>query len=339
MNPSALLELRNLGIGYRMGAHRDRVVAKNLDLGLHAGSFVCLLGPNGAGKSTLIRTLTGLQPPLEGEVLLEGTPIGSFKPKALAQRMSLVLTQRVPVGNMPVWSMVAMGRHPHTGWSGRLGHDDETAIEDAIASVGLEPLAFRPVSELSDGERQKAMIARALAQDPKIMILDEATAFLDLPRRVELMDLLRNLARQKHRVILLSSHDLELSLRSADRLWLLSPSGQLRDGVPEDLVLDGGFAETFQSCGLSFDPQRGAFHLDRPCQGQVSLEGEGVASHWTRRALERAGFQIGEQGGSSLHIRLLTSEGEGLNWEIAGSPSCSGNSVEELLNTLEAVHE
>ncbi|WP_005036901.1 ABC transporter ATP-binding protein [Holophaga foetida] len=339
MKSSALLELRKLSIGYRMGAHRDRVVASDLNLGLHAGSFVCLLGPNGAGKSTLIRTLTGLQPPLEGEVLLDGTPMASFKPRDLAQRMSLVLTQRVPVGNMPVWSMVAMGRHPYTGWSGRLGTEDVSAVEESIVSVGLEALAFRPVCELSDGERQKAMIARALAQDPKIMILDEATAFLDLPRRVELMDLLRNLARQKQRIILLSSHDLELSLRSADRLWLLSPSGQLRDGVPEDLVLDGGFAETFQSCGLSFDPQRGAFHLDRPSRGQVSLEGEGVANQWTRRALERAGFEISEQGGAALHIRLLTAEGEGLNWEIAGSRSCSGDGVEELLNTLEAVHE
>lgn len=338
MRPEPLMGTCGLAVGYRMGRHRERIVAHDLDLALHPGSFVCLLGPNGVGKSTLIRTLTGILPPLKGEIRLEGAPLKTFSPRRLAQRLGLVLTQRVSVGTMPVWSLVAIGRHPHTGWSGRLTRKDEVAIEEAIVSVGLSDLAYRPVCELSDGERQKAMIARALAQGPQVLVLDEATAFLDLPHRVELMNLLRQLAHRKSRAILLSSHDLELSLRSADRLWLLSPSGSLQEGIPEDLVLSGAFSETFEGSGLVFDARKGAFRLNRPIRGRISLEGEGVPAQWAHRALERAGFEVAAQSGTGLHVRIHSRE-TGLCWEIAGGQCRSGSSLEALLQALESVHE
>jgi iron complex transport system ATP-binding protein len=298
------LVIRNLSIGYCHRRHGARVVARNLDLALRPGTFTCLLGPNGAGKSTLIRTLTGLQPALEGEVLLDEKPLRTFRPRQLAQRLSLVLTQRVPVGTLPVWSLVAMGRHPHTAWTGRLQKVDEAAVHEAIEAVGMTTLAWRPMCELSDGERQKAMIARALAQEPRLMILDEATAHLDLPRRVELMELLRRLAVERDCAILLSSHDLDLSLRSADRLWLMSRDGQVREGVPEDLVLGGAFEAAFEGGRLVFDPWSGAFQWPRRHRGSICVEGRGLSAVWTRRALERAGFEV-VKGEAPLRVVLL----------------------------------
>ena len=173
----------------------------------------------------------------------------------------------------------------------------------AIAAVGAQELADRQVGELSDGERQKIMIARALAQEPAVLLLDEPTAFLDLPRRVEIMQLLRRLARDQRRAILLSTHDLDLALRTADRIWLLPGDGSLQAGAPEDLVLSGAFAAAFRAEGVAFDPQTGAFRSSEHAQMRVSLSGEGLPAIWTRRALERAGFSV-SGGETTAPIRV-----------------------------------
>jgi iron complex transport system ATP-binding protein len=327
------LELCDLAVGYRRGRHQPRVVARNLTTQLRPGLFTCMLGPNGVGKSTLIRTISGLLAPLEGEVLLAGRPLTRYRPRELARCLSLVLTERVPVGVLPVWSLVAMGRYPHTGWSGRLGPADEAAVHAAISAVGMTALAFRPMCELSDGERQKVMIARALSQEPHAMILDEATAYLDLPRRVELMQLLRDLARQKGCSILLSSHDLDLSLRHADRLWLFSSEGQLREGVPEDLVLHGGLGATFSSSALYFDPWTGAFLPTASPRGRVAVHGDDLTVIWARRALERHGFAVlGE--GAEWHVDLSGRAGELPRWRLHGPRQAEGQSLESLLEEL-----
>jgi iron complex transport system ATP-binding protein len=330
------LVIRNLSIGYRHRRHGARVVARNLDLALRQGTFTCLLGPNGAGKSTLIRTLTGLQPALEGDVLLDEKPLQAFRPRQLAQRLSLVLTQRVPVGTLPVWSLVAMGRYPYTAWTGRLRKVDEAAIHEAIEAVSMTALAWRPMCELSDGERQKAMIARALAQEPRLMILDEATAHLDLPRRVELMELLRRLAVERDCAILLSSHDLDLSLRSADRLWLMSRDGQVREGIPEDLVLGGAFEAAFEGSRLVFDPWNGAFQWPRRHRGSIRVEGRGLSAVWTRRALERAGFEV-VKGEAPLRVVLLEAGTGSPLWRVDGlAGATQAWSIEALLEALSA---
>ena len=333
MSTRTLLETVNLAVGYA-GPHRGRrVVAGEIDVTLDAGKLVCLLGPNGAGKSTLIRTITGMQAPMNGEVFLEGQPLKTFSPSNLARRMSLVLTERVAVGMMPVATLVSLGRHPFTGWSGRLGHRDREAVGQAMRDVGIEGLAHRPVCELSDGERQKVMIARALAQEPRIMVLDEATAFLDLPRRVELMHLLRNLAHEGRRAILLSTHDLDLALRCADRLWLLSPQGCLVHGVPEDLVLSDAFAQTFADAGVAFDKGSGAFTLAGPDRGLLALSGNGIPGMWTYRALERAGYRVVEDGRADRCVEAFEHHG-GTCWRIRGQDQVY-RSIESLLAYLE----
>lgn len=332
MNATPLLEIHGLTVGYARPRHPPRIVIEGIDARLNAGEFACLLGPNGAGKSTLIRTLAGMQKPLAGEVRLVGDLLSSLSARAVAQRMSLVLTDRPAVGPMPVATLVALGRHPYTGWGGRLNREDEEAVWRAVEDVGIGELAHRPVSELSDGERQKVMIARALAQEPRVMVLDEPTAFLDLPRRVELMHLLRNLARTGKRAILLSTHDLDLALRCADNLWLLPMGGPLLKGVPEDLVLNGAFSDAFAGSGALFDKGSGAFVLPSALRGTVALRGEGVPGMWTCRALEREGYRVVDDGCSPLSVEVLQSNGA-TTWRI----NESGERLPSLESLLEAL--
>ncbi|MEO0562833.1 MAG: ABC transporter ATP-binding protein, partial [Chloroflexota bacterium] len=228
-----VLETHNLSVGYP--AH---TVASELSLSLASGELVCLLGPNGAGKSTLMRTVAGMQPILAGRVTIGPDDLARLSPRERAARLSVVLTERPNLGLLNGYALVALGRHPYTDWTGRLSPHDEAVVRWAVEAVDATDLADRPMTKLSDGQRQKLMIARALAQESEVMLLDEPTAFLDLPRRAEVMGLLRNLAAQTGRAILLSTHDLDLALRTADKLWLMS-EGAVRVGTPEDLVLSG----------------------------------------------------------------------------------------------------
>ncbi|MCG6135702.1 MAG: ABC transporter ATP-binding protein [Nostoc sp. LLA-1] len=287
-----ILTTHDLTIGYQGSGKRVRCVACDINVSLQAGEVVCLLGPNGAGKSTLLRSLAGMQPPITGEVRLLGENISALSPLDLAKRLSLVLTEKVDVGMLCAYTLVSLGRYPYTDWWGNLTPEDEAIAHWALKSVGAKHLASRQVSELSDGERQKIMIARALAQSPMVMLLDEPTAFLDLPRRVEIMQLLRQLARETHQAILLSTHDLDLALRLADQVWLLTTNGILHVGAPEDLVLSGAFADSFRSEGVEFDVASGEFQLNIPSREEVVVMGEGIAALWTTRALQRVGFSV-----------------------------------------------
>jgi iron complex transport system ATP-binding protein len=290
-----VLQTDSLTIGYPR-----YTVARDIDVSLHTGELVCLIGPNGAGKSTLMRTLAGMQPPLSGNVTLQGDDVHRLDAHELARRLSVVLTDRVDVGLLTGYALVALGRHPYTNWTGQLSKHDEDVVKWAVAAVGATDLAPRNVNELSDGERQKLMIARALAQEPALMLLDEPTAYLDLPRRVEVMLLLRELARRTDRAILLSTHDLDLALRNADRIWLMPKGGKLQVGAPEDLVLSGAFETAFASEGVQFDRRTGSFKAHVETTQSISVTGEGIRYIWTLRALERAGFAFVK--GSNLHV-------------------------------------
>jgi iron complex transport system ATP-binding protein len=328
-----ILEMRSLSIGYAGRKRTEHFVAGPLEAALRAGEFVCLLGPNGAGKSTLLQTLTGIRPPLCGSVLFENRPIGTFSARELARCMSVVLTQRVAAGMMPVDKLVALGRHPYTDWAGRLGPRDKEAVARAIEAAGVEPLARRPFCELSDGEKQKVMIARALAQEPRVMILDEPTAFLDLPRRVELMHLLRRLAHDSGRAVLMSTHELDLALRCADRLWLLPSGAPLVEGTPEDLVLRGAFSSVFTTALVSFDGNTGSFHTAAHSRGAVVLGGEGIARLWTTRALERAGYQVVAAGQAKLGVEVAMN-GSGPCWWVSGTKRKQCSSLDAVLEAV-----
>jgi iron complex transport system ATP-binding protein len=338
MMSSPILEARHLTVGYFGPRKTTHVVASNMELTLHAGELVCLLGPNGAGKSTLLRTLAGMQKPISGDVLLAGTNVHSSSKSEIAQQLSVVLTERVTVGLLTAYDVAALGRSPYTSWSGALSERDHAIVAEAIRAVGAEALARRYVDELSDGERQKIMLARALAQEPKLMILDEITAFLDLPRRVEIMGILRDLAHRHGRAVLLSTHDLELALSTADRVWLLSKGGALADGAPEDLVLRGTFAAAFESEGVRFDEEAGSFTTQGAFHSEISLAGEGALARWTRRALERRGYRVDERRTAPTSVRVIDVNGSAV-WELStGAGSQQHGSIEALLGALARQH-
>ena len=332
------LSCAGLSIGYRQNAKLTTVVAKNLDLDLFHGEVVCLVGPNGAGKSTLLRTLTGLQHPIEGVVYVDGKDLKTLDIKARARRIGVVLTERINVGILPAFDLVSLGRHPHTDWTGRLTDEDISVVEWALEAVGASELSNRNVNELSDGELQKIMIARALAQEPTIIVLDEPTAFLDLPRRVEVMGLLKRLARSTDRAVLLSTHDLDLAIRASDRMWLMDSAGTVQSGAPEDLILQGGLEQVFASEGVAFDDEHGSFHLVSDTRGYVGLEGVGPAATWTRRALRRAGFEIGTSSLASCMVTVHHDD-DGTTWRVAVDDKIDQCvSIFELIQIIETKH-
>ena len=245
--------LQDLTIGYTSKGN-EKVVAKGLNATLNAGELTCLLGRNGIGKSTLLRTLAAFQPPLRGSILLATSPLTALTDKELSRTIGLVLTERPDVQNMTVRFLVGMGRSPYTGFWGTLSATDEAIVDEAIRMVGIESLENRQVQTLSDGERQKVMIAKALAQQTPIIYLDEPTAFLDFPSKVEMMQLLRRLARDGQKTIFLSTHDVELSLQLADLIWLMEPD-MLHVGIPHELADSGVLSKFIEQGGITFDTQ------------------------------------------------------------------------------------
>lgn len=249
------IRLHDVTTGY--GHH---AVARGLNASLCQGGMVCLLGANGAGKSTLLRTIGGFQPALQGEVTVDGEPVARLGAARMTRLMSVVLTERIDVQGLSVRDLVGMGRTPYTGFWGILRPADRSIVEDSMRQVGILGLADRQVTSLSDGERQKAVIAKALAQQTPAILLDEPTAFLDFPSKVDTLRLLSRLAHDMQKVILLSTHDVELALQLGDSLWLMDSQG-LSIGSPRQLAADGTIARFFECQGVEFVPETLTFRI------------------------------------------------------------------------------
>ena len=235
-----VIRLSHLSVGYSPSLP----VVSDINAVVRSGQLTCLTGENGIGKSTLLKTLTGFLPKLGGELLLDGREVGTFSQRELARQVSIVLTQKPDVQNLTVEEMIGLGRSPYTGFFGRFHDADRTVIADALASVGIEPLRHRMIQTLSDGERQKVMIAKALAQQTPVILLDEPTAFLDFPSKAETFRLLQRMAHDRDKLILLSTHDLELAVRFADCLLEVKDRSLHRVSADEvkasmQAVLDG----------------------------------------------------------------------------------------------------
>jgi iron complex transport system ATP-binding protein len=326
-----ILETRGLSTGYRPARRAPVYLTCDLDATLHAGELVCLIGPNGAGKTTLLRTLAGLHPPIAGSILLAGQPLARLPASERARRIGVVLTERTAPRLMSGSALVALGRHPHTDWTGRLTAHDLAVVQRAVTAVGAGDYAARPLAEMSDGQRQKLWIARALAQEAQLILLDEPTAYLDLPRRVEIMRLLKELAHTGGCAILLSTHDLDLALRTADRIWLLS-GGRMAIGAPEDLVLNGAFQAAFHSEGVVFDTAAGIFEMHARAAAPITLNGSGTAFVWTQRALERAGYTLSAD--APLCVEVYDAHGAA-RWRLWRGAACAEfDSVYALIASL-----
>jgi len=301
MEPGIKLSAAQLSVGF----NTNRAITylfKDVNVSLKAGQLVCLMGPNGVGKSSLIRTLAGLQKPLAGTVVY------SFHgPTAVPKNISVVLTNRIHA-SMMAEELIAYGRYPYVSWNVSLTREDRNQIERAIDRTEIRHLAHRQISELSDGQMQLVMIARALAQDTPIILLDEPTAHLDLNNRVHIMRLLRNLCREMNKAILVSTHELDLALQTADLIWLSGKDKNILTGVPEDLVLNGLFDEIFQFKGFDLKTGRIAHEADRKVN--VVLTGSGHEYLWTRNALERAGFTVdtAQSQAGQVHVEVTYEE-------------------------------
>jgi len=294
-----------------------------------------LMGPNGSGKSTLMHTIAGLLPPLSGQVKILGRSLARLGRKEVAQALSLVLTERVEGGNMTVWDVVALGRYPYTNFFGKLQREDEKMVSEAIEQSHLKGMEQRLIAELSDGERQRVMVARALAQDTPLILLDEPTAHLDLPSRLDLVLMLRRLAHELGKSMLISTHELDLALSWGDRLWLMDREGKVVSDIPEVLVLGGHVGRVFGNQELSYDVERGEFLVQRADLRPICLVAEGMPSedhhvYWTMHALSRLGYKRSEDTETGLKLVVTLTD-----WQIKdGEEVRSYGSLTDLVSAL-----
>lgn len=301
-----IVQTRGLSIGYRSRNRISRVM-NGLSLSAGRGELVALIGRNGTGKSTLLRTLVGLLPPLEGSVAVDGNTLGGIAHSKLPRLVSYVSTEPVTQHNIRVRDVVSLGRFPYTNWIGSLSDDDVEAVAEALDAAGLNALADRSIDSISDGERQRTLIARSLAQDTGLLVMDEPTAFLDLPSRYGIVSLLRRLTREKGKCVIYSTHDLDTAINEADRIWLMTGDG-ISEGAPEDLMLTGVMARAFESPMLSFSITDGSFSFVRGKQTGIAIEGRGKAAKLTARALARCGYATDPL--ARMTVRVTESSGK-----------------------------
>ncbi len=254
---TSILKTSNLTIGYK--AKKAAVtIAENLNLNLTSGKLISLIGANGIGKSTLLRTITGIQQPLSGTVFLNDKNINTYKPLDLAQNLSLVLTEKLPPSNLTVFELVALGRQPYTNWVDSLTQTDIEKVQEAMALTQIEHLAQKKHFEISDGQLQKVLIARALAQDTALIVLDEPTTHLDLLHKVSLFKLLKKLTQETQKCILFSTHDIDLAIQLSDEMIIMTPESVVQD-EPCNLISNGNFATLFKDEHIVFDADKGKF--------------------------------------------------------------------------------
>lgn len=276
-----VIEVRDLCVGYR-----DRSVLRDMNFSCNAGQFISLLGPNGAGKTTLLRTLSRHLPPQSGNIRVQGRPLGELTAMDLARIMAVVLTDKIAPPLFTVFEFVALGRYPHTDYLGRLGPQDRVAVSSSLAAVHALDLAHRPFTDLSDGERQKVLMARALAQDPQVLLLDEPTIHLDLKHRVEVMAILRDLCRSKGITVIASLHDVDVAAKVSDRVALIRDGGLMAWGLPETVLSGQAVTALYE-----FDKAEFNRHL-----GGIELKSSG-----TRGRV----FVVGGMGSGALVYRML----------------------------------
>jgi iron complex transport system ATP-binding protein len=252
-----ILVAQNLSIGYTF-KKETVTISENLDLNFQSGKLIALIGANGIGKSTLLRTLTGIQKPLKGTVLLNDKKISSYEPLELAQNLSMVLTEKLPPSNLTVFELVALGRQPYTNWIGTLSDADILIVQEAMVQTQIEHLAIKKHYEISDGQLQKVLIARALAQDTQLIVLDEPTTHLDLLHKVSLLKLLKKLTQETGKCILFSTHDIDMAIQLSDEMIIMTPETVVQD-EPCNLISKGSFNTIFKDEHIVFDNDKGKF--------------------------------------------------------------------------------
>ena len=298
----AILTTHDMAVGYGQGNKRT-ILLSDLNLRLEQGSLVALLGKNGAGKSTLLRALTCDSQPINGSVEIDGKPSYEISKRDLSRLIALVATERIMGGAFTIRELVALGRKPHTGYLGRLSRHDDEVVWQSLEAVGIAHKAEQHVAQLSDGERQKAMIAKALAQETPIIVLDEPTAFLDVASRIETMKLLHSLAREQNKAVLLSSHDISQSLLLADELWVITQDREVVTGSTEQVVMSGAMDRVFDTSSILFNNDLCDYESKLPTTASVMLEcDDSKLEHCVANALLRNGIDTSHGGDVTVKV-------------------------------------
>ena len=308
-----MLQINDLYIGYK-AKDRSAAILSAVSLRAMQNELIAVIGRNGVGKTTLLKTITGILKPVLGGVHLQSRDIHSISRRELARMISYVSTELVNSPNMTVYDLVVLGRHPHTGWFGKLGDDDEKIIRRAINLMHLDPLVSKNLAQLSDGERQRVLIARALAQNTDIIIMDEPAAFLDVVNRYEVMLLLRRICRTENKTVIFSTHDLTMALHEADKIWLLLPE-KCFEGSPEDIILSGKLNDLFKGSKMQMKEDTGQISLGHEMLGNVNLTGEAQVFIWTEKALERMGYQVNKSTYADFDIHIIRADNI-IEWKI-----------------------
>ena len=322
------MHTQSLTIGYTEG-RTNKVLQENINLSLSSGEIISLMGQNGVGKTTFIKTLSGLHKGISGSVLHQDRLIDEFSKSALAKQISVVLTEKPFAAHLSVIELIALGRHPYSNWLGRLSTSDKQAIDVAMNQTNINYLARKKLYQLSDGQFQKVMIARALAQETDLIILDEPTAHLDLSNKIEIMLLLKSIAGNG-KGVLIATHDLQVSLQLSDRLWLFNFNRPVLNGCPEDLILQGAIDQTLFPVNNNIDLTTGTVkHLDER-KGNVLLQGDPTMVHWTAQALQRNGYAVNKDTNSLISINCID-----CIWKLESKDtSTSFDSIKDLLMHL-----
>ena len=330
MKKTIVNKAHHLCIGYRTGK-KEKIVHNVLNFELRAGELTCLMGANGSGKSTFLSTLSASQPALGVELLLMEKPLSEYTEKERSRTIGVVLTDRTFAGGLTVYELIGLGRQPHTGFFGRLSKEDHRLIQEAMEQVRIAHKAQNYVAELSDGERQKVMIAKALVQECPLILLDEPTAFLDVVSRIEIMHLLHRLASEQNKAILLSTHDIEQALVLSDKLWLLTKGKGLQCGVTEDVILNHQMDGLFTHTDIRFDYDHGVYYPTVQGRREINVESpDKTLLHWAINALNRHGYQCVSHACST---KLSATSPTELHWTENGTTSIHG-SFEELLEKI-----
>jgi iron complex transport system ATP-binding protein len=329
------IQLKNLQLGYK-SKQQEFLIGNPMTASASKGQLVALIGANGCGKSTLLRTISKLQQPISGEVKIKNIPVNQLNRLQMAKLVGLVTTDLERTANLNVYELVALGRFPHNNWLGQITDFDDQIIREAIKSVGMEHFTKKNVINLSDGEYQRVMIARALAQDTEVIILDEPTAFLDLPNKYSTVNLLWDLTRKVQKTILFSTHDLNIAMQFADLVWIMAKDS-LCQGAPEELLINGSFDHIFTDRSVVFDHQSFQFKKQKTWRGEVGLAGDDRLAVFTRMALERVGIKTESNKTMPLSVKVMLIDNKPI-WILKKSDEIINyHHLGELTNFIESI--
>lgn len=325
---SVILECKDLSIGYG-----DKSIYSNLDLQFEKGEVVCLLGQNGVGKSTLLKTLSGLIEPLTGEIKVNNQLLHDLSKSELAKVISIVTTEKLSAVGLTVLDILMAGRYPHQPWLNNPRQEDFVSIQNAVEQTNIKYLLDKKLHELSDGQRQKVMIARALVQDGQLIFLDEPTAHLDLTNRVEVLKLLKDIATKQNKSLLISTHELNLAMQFADKLWLMDFDAPIISGTPEDLAISGDLTKIFHHQDFDYDLITGKITVPGKLVNNIQIQASEELEFWIKNALDRIQFSSVEK------IEIVAKHSKNtVDWQVnRADNSYKGVTIDKLIKQLNSL--